>query len=55
MSETETICESCGFGGDYHSDEGRCMNPWALAKMRERAIAGNDDEDEDKYSRRYYR
>ncbi len=29
-----SICGSCGFDGDYHSDEGKCMNAHSRAMIR---------------------
>ncbi len=38
----ETLCSDCGFSGDYHSDEGKCMNACSRRMIRERAL--NEDE-----------
>ena len=32
----EPICPDCGFDGDYHSDEGKCMNAHARYELRHR-------------------
>ena len=42
----ELICSDCGFNGDYHSDEGKCMNASSRAEIRrckERAVINADD------------
>ena len=42
----ELICSDCGFNGDYHSDDGKCMNAWSRSEIRrckERAVINADD------------